>query len=240
MRKVARDFDKVIIEGPANSRYLYEFADEYLENEIQPGFSDEYKGRSKNHLTPDPAAKVIRPSPGHMGRPEKRALRRPFKPNPNLEWRCLAPEPEHIADVLFSFRPVKKFNGRSIADKEYPIGLCEELVSGMLETGVTVACIGGPDNYCVEGATDLRGISLERQCAALAGAQVCAGPSSGPIHLASLCKTPHVVWYNRPDQTLSIPRYRDYWNPYQTPFTYMKQQLPKPIEVIDAVKEFIR
>jgi hypothetical protein len=57
--------------------------------------------------------------------------------------------------------------------------------------------------------------------------------------MASLCKTPHVVWYNRPDQISSYARYRDHWNPFETPHIYLKQQIPTPAQIAEAVVAYI-
>ena len=45
-----------------------------------------------------------------------------------------------------------------------------------------------------KGLKILRGIETEELCSILASSKCCVGPSSGLMHLASLCKTPHLVW----------------------------------------------
>jgi hypothetical protein len=235
VRKMAEKFDRVVVEGPASSEYLYEFADEYIANDPQPNTSDGYSGVPQKTALYEQGATIFKPHWNLMGRPEMRALKRPYKPNPDLSWHCFAPEnPAAVADVLCAFRPVKKYRGRVLADKEYPIKLCTQAVGELLACGLSVACIGGDDNYHIPGTEDLRGKPLAEQCSAIAGAKVVIGPSSGPMHLASLCRTPHVVWYNRPDQTSSYARYRDHWNPFNTPHTYLKQQVPTPVEIAEA------
>ncbi len=244
LRHISQKYDRVIVEGPASSEYLYEFADEYRPNEPLAHFSDEYKGHSES-FSPEPRATVETPSSGKHGKPEKRTFgdarhpTRPFRPTPNREWRYLPESAEHVADVLCAFRSPKRYKKRTLRDKEYPQEKCEQLVNLLIEANISVACIGGRDNYYVEGAIDLRGEPLKKQCNALAGAKVCLGPSSAPLHLASLCKTPHVVWYNRKDQVSSVSRYTDYWNPFETPFTYMKQQLPLAQEIMSALEEYL-
>lgn len=238
VRKMAEKFDRVVVEGPASSEYLYEFADEYIANDPLPNTSDGYSGKSNPPKLIE-GATLLKPEWGKMGRQEVRLLRGPYKPHSEMSWRCLAPENSvSVADVLCSFRPVKVYRGRTLTDKEYPKRLCTQLVGELLARGLSVACIGGTDNYHVPGAEDLRGKPLADQCAAIAGALAVVGPSSGPLHLASLCKTPHVVWYNRPDQITSYARYRDHWNPFLTPHTYLKQQVPTPAEIVEAVEQY--
>lgn len=250
LRHISQKYDRVIVEGPASSEYLYEFADEYRPNESLSIFADEYKGRGES-FSPEPGATIETPSPGKHGKPEKRSFgtsrhTRPFKTIPSREWRYLPEKVEHVADVLCAFRPPKvvkrKPSGkkRTLTDKEYPQKRCEQLVNLLIKANVSVACIGGLDNYYVKGSIDLRGAPLKSQCNAMAGAKVCVGPSSAPLHLASLCKTPHVVWYNRIDQVSSRARYTNYWNPFGTPFTYMKQNLPTSEEVMETLQEYLK
>jgi len=235
LRKMAKDYDRVIVEGPTTSEYLYEFADQYICNDTKPNTSDGYSGAAKEPSVPEGGATIVRPMWKKMGRPEMGLLRKPYRPHPDKEWRCLAPDnSEYVADVLCSFRPVKRYRGRVLNDKEYPKKLCTQLVGELMIRGLTVACIGGPDNYYIPGTIDLRGKPLADQCRAIAASKVVVGPSSGPLHLAALCKTPHVVWYNRPNQVSSHARYRDHWNPFGTPHTYMRQQLPTSAQVAEA------
>jgi len=247
LRKIAKGYDRVIVEGPAASEYLYEFADEYIHNETTPHSSDGYKGRTELpsvFLNREAGAKVLAPAWGSMGKPETRQWaktgNRPYPPHPLKDWKCLAPEnPEFVAEILCAFRPVKQFKKRILSDKEYPEELCVQLVDKLLLRGFSVACIGGLDNYYIPGTIDLRGTPLGDQCSAIGASKVVVGPSSGPLHLASLCKTPHVVWYNRPNQITSYARYENYWNPFDTPHTYLKQPAPTPEQIAEAVMPYI-
>lgn len=240
VRKMAEKFDRVIVEGPAASEYLYEFADEYIANEPTPNISDGYKGIPSKPFKLVEEAKHYMPDWNTMGRQDMRLFDKPYTPHPDMKWHCFSPEnPVAVADIMCSFRPVKIFKRKVMADKEYPQELCTKLIEELLERGYSVGCIGGLDNYYVPGMLDLRGKPLEDQCSAIAGAKVVLGPSSGPMHLASLCKTPHVVWYNRPDQTSSYARYRDHWNPFLTQHTYLKQQVPTPAQIVEAAVVYI-
>ena len=80
-----------------------------------------------------------------------------------------------------------------------------------------IACIGTKsESGHIEGTADLRDMKLEKLLPILRSADCAFGSSSGPMHLASLCGLPHVVW--------SIPqnkiRYEDNWNPLQTPVLF--------------------
>jgi hypothetical protein len=94
------------------------------------------------------------------------------------------------------------------------------------EEPLSVCCIGDPQNSgLLDGCTDLRGLPVDRVCDLLAGSRLLAGPSSGPMHLGSLCGCPHVVWsgdlWNR-------VKYEKYWNPFRTPVKYIEKKDWKP------------
>jgi len=239
IRKLAEGYNRVIVEGPSTSEYLYEFADEYIINNTKPNTSDGYKGETTKSAGSRENATIVRPNWELMGKPEMKLLKGSYQANSEKKWRCLAPEnPIEVAEVLCSFRPVKRYRGRVLNDKEYPKKLCTQLVGELMIRGFSVACIGGSSNYYIPGTIDLRGKPLEEQCSAIAASKVVLGPSSGPLHLAALCNTPHVVWYNRPNQVTSYARYRDHWNPFNTPHTYLKQQIPTPQQIADAASEY--
>jgi len=240
VRKKAQDYDRVVVEGPPNSQYLYEFADEYIANPIIPHTSDGYSGENGNPPAfPPYPHDSFTPNWGLHGAPEMRGFEQPFALEPNKEWRCLAPEPVFVADVLCAFRPEKKLRNRMFPGREYPLELCIELIDHLLERGLTIACIGGPDNYLIPGTISLMDVHLETLCAAVSAAKVVIGPSSGPMHLASLCKTPHVLWFAVGNNLLSRARYKDHWNPFKTPHTYMEPALPTPEEIVSAVEPYL-
>jgi len=112
----------------------------------------------------------------------------------------------HIRD-----RPLRKEDNWSI---EKWVKLLELLT----QEKKTVACIGTQSSSgWIPGTDDLRGIPMDELIGVLSNAGHCFGPSSGPMHLASLCGTPHVVWsimYNH-------PRYTENWNPHGTPVLFL-------------------
>ena len=76
-----------------------------------------------------------------------------------------------------------------------------------------IACIGTKqESGIIDGTDDLRDIDIQELLNVMRNSTCAFGPSSGPMHLASLCGLPHVVW--------SIPqnkvRYEENWNPLKT------------------------
>jgi hypothetical protein len=75
----------------------------------------------------------------------------------------------------------------------------------------------------IPGTEDGRSNDIYFAVSCLAGAKLCLGPSSGPMHLASHCATPHLVWTdNKVKHPYGVPftnreRYERLWNPLNTP-----------------------
>tara|TARA_R100001509_G_scaffold165380_1_gene146758 strand:+ start:15699 stop:16523 length:825 start_codon:yes stop_codon:yes gene_type:complete len=81
-----------------------------------------------------------------------------------------------------------------------------------------IACIGTKRSSGIIGdVDDLRDQPLKEVCDVLYNSSCAFGPSSGPMHLASLCGTPHVVW-SRPENK---NRYEITWNPLSTKVLFM-------------------
>ena len=82
-----------------------------------------------------------------------------------------------------------------------------------------LVCIGSPTAaQVVEGACDMRAAGLQTQMDILASAWFAVGMSSGPMHLASLCGCPHVVWCGgaQGEWAATKKRYEHTWNPFDT------------------------
>lgn len=250
VRKLGRRYERVVVEGPASSSYLYEdFADEYIENDPVAETSDCYNGESKHTSHADSRWHVLDPRVvwAQGGSKELNLLRnrraRKFtrRVAPHREWRSFA-QPRARArglDVLCAFRPKKSTRGHpALTVKEYPRERCRELVAVLLDCGLRVGCFGGQENYHFPNTEDLRGQPLHSLCKAISRARCVVGPSSGTIHLASLCETPHVTWYGA--RWNSHGRYKRQWNPFGTPMTFIKNIRPAPQEISREVLAIMR
>ena len=81
-----------------------------------------------------------------------------------------------------------------------------------------VSSIGDPTaSWHIPNTEDWRGISLADLADRMACAEFIVGPSSGPIHFATLCKCPQVVWGSPHLED----RYKTDWNPFQTPVEFL-------------------
>jgi len=80
-----------------------------------------------------------------------------------------------------------------------------------------IACIGTKkESFLIDGADDLRDVKLSKVFDVLRGAKCTFGPSSGAMHLSSICGCPHVVW----SKSDNFIRYTENWNPLKTPVLF--------------------
>jgi len=233
-RYYAEQYDRVIVAAPSGSQYLYEFADTFIP--LQAIGVTYWEGQLEGDPPVIPADFYLDPRTEfarYAGEPDKISTKK--------MWKSLAPDNAvHVADILCAFRPQKKIGDKLIAGKEYPIDKCQQIVDMLRSQGLSVACFGGLDNHCPSGTIDLRGRVLEEQCSALAAAKCVVGPSSGPIHLASLCGCPHVTWIASIHHTLE-QRYTKLWNPFNTPAKFIcHNRLPSPREIVGHVEIMLK
>lgn len=87
-----------------------------------------------------------------------------------------------------------------------------------LGKGKKIACIGTvKESGWIDGTEDLRNIELQTLFDILYNCECVFGPSSGPMHLASLCNAPHVVWSTGANKI----RYEENWNPHNTKVCFL-------------------
>lgn len=228
VRHMAKYYEHVTVETQPGMEYLYEFADEIIINPRKGDYDVYYGTASNTPFAPPTGTEVVNPIDFWVSHAllEFRSVTAStdveLQPK---EWRKYGTEnPKKVADILCAWRGKKYHKRHYFPEKEYPPDSCIELTQYFLEAGYSVACYGENDNLHVEGTLDLRGIPLQELCGVLGQAKLAVGPSSGTLHLASLCGTPHVTWYGRP--VSSMDRYLYSWNPFRTPVSFLGGGLP--------------
>jgi len=91
----------------------------------------------------------------------------------------------------------------------------------------------------VPGTADLRGMPLFILGKVLRGSRMIVGPSSGPIHFATLCECAQVVW-GSPHLEM---RYKQLWNPFGTHVSFLSvdDQWDPPLDrVTGAIQDVLR
>lgn len=235
IRQKSKQFDQIIIAAHKGSEYLYEFADEFIPLDAEGWCNAE--GECITLIPKINADIYIDPSKIPIN---------VFGIHAGLKWRNLSPSNcIKKADIMCAFRPFKIHpkTKQFIDGKDYPRLECENVINLLLDLGFSVACYGGSKNYCFDGTIDLREMNLKDLCGALNTAQCALGPSSGTIHLASLCGCRHVTWYRQksnfpPHKTLHT-RYEKTWNPFNTAVKYLHEKPPAPEIIIKAVMDLI-
>lgn len=149
-------------------------------------------------------------------------------------------ETEDLFDVLIHVRhPINKRKSHAW----HPVH-AETVCEKLRERGFSTAAIG-TEAACPMNATDRRNIPLKRLMNMMAVCGAVIGPSSGPMHLASLCHTPHVVWTDKQWYSAirgtNRRRYEQVWNPLNTPCTILEEGWqPSPDLIALKTEEALR
>lgn len=86
--------------------------------------------------------------------------------------------------------------------------------------GFKIGSIGTSSGaFHIKGTEDVRNINLSDLVSIINRTNLVAGPSSGPLHLASLCGTNHLVWSDFTNKE----RYLNFWNPLKTKCTFFDE-----------------
>lgn len=211
VRKAAAGHARTVVCCPVGHGVLYrDFADEIREADV-PGVRDCWKvsgdgGRGRTVSASLDVLGGVRLVPDRRYAPEEQdfvSLRRPG--------------PEGF-DVVVHARG--RFGPR--ASDSWPADQWDRLCGRLLGAGLTVACIGHPgQSLRPAGCIDRRSVRLETAVGLLSASRLAAGPSSGPMVLASFCLTRHVVWGDRRVWTASggvtiREKFEKAWSPFGT------------------------
>lgn len=213
VRKQSRKFDKTIVISRPGNKFIYEdFVDEYVEFDPKGTKTDSW-------LCPDskPYKDLV------MSIPHTHYLDGQF----NIGIHYTQQGVRDLSGMFFGEQEFFKYqketdiesydiilHGRDKEigpERNWPKEKWDELAN-ILKEKYSVACIGKNEAFKIENTIDLRGISLEELTSLMSKSKIVVGPSSGPMHFASLCGVKHLVWsteYNR-------VRYVKDWNPFNT------------------------
>lgn len=98
-----------------------------------------------------------------------------------------------------------------------------------------IACIGTSTASSYIGGEDLRGVDLKTLCNIMCNSRCIIGPSSGPMHLASLAQCPQITWWGTPYGSPNKIRYLKDWNPFNVKVSIVNSNKWN-IESKDAIK----
>jgi len=224
VRALSRNFDHTTVISRPGSEALYsDFCDEFVTHTPEGGLADSFfmhnldfgqelkKVIMKNQIPMDKETTLF--TPRRLG----------FPPHTHYEQYLMIGNymiaPEYVTygnkedrqyDYIFHARERKLR-----AEDNWSIDNWNKLKD--LLGDKRIACIGTKaEAALIEGTTDLRDLPLGDLFNLLHNAKCAFGSSSGPMHLASLCALPHVVWSIADNKM----RYEVNWNPLKTPVLF--------------------
>lgn len=112
--------------------------------------------------------------------------------------------------------------------------VCEALL-------LKVACVGiSGFAYPINFVDQKMDLNLRELANLLASSRVIVGPSSGPMHFATLCNCPQIVWFDDSKNCI-LPRYKKKWNPFNVSNVVIDNTWqPGSNEIIDKVLKFLK
>ena len=240
IRALSKKFEKTTVICRENSQYLYrDFADRFIVCEPQGGQSDSF---FKNGVDINNLCKVVLSqnkgileegttlfAPRRIGFPPQTHYTEEIEFGQHKilpEYKVYGEEGQRGYDCIFHIRSreLRKEDNWSISNWKK--------LKSLLGDDKKIACIGTKGSSgCIEGADDLRDRPLEEVCTTIRNSSFAFGPSSGPMHLASLCGCPHVVWSEPENKN----RYENTWNPLDTRVLFMGECSwhPEPEYVVE-------
>jgi hypothetical protein len=250
-RSIARRFDKVVVISRPGNEYLYsDFSDFYLPfNPPSEGISDSHMNSSVKDFNVQeflmatldrevlnshswawlPPTKIGNPPYEHW----RSAVEIPgfgsITPSYKLyKGKCQS----DYADIIIHAR------NREIRKQDnWPEESWQNLVRN-LSSGYKIISIGTPGSSLhIEGTSDYRGSSLEVLTGLMKTAKCIVGPSSGPLHLATLCGCPQIWWTSNPQQNYG--RYTEMWNPFLVESVMLNSSNPDAQDVVDTILNFL-
>lgn len=222
IRALSREFDQTTVICNTGSEYFYsDFSNQVINFDISSGPRDSFyqQGVDTLHLSKQVFLENKSKISGNITLfPPRRIGFPPITSYEEaIEFGSRSIIPEYIQfgneahkkyDYIFHIRDRKDVRPQD----NWSIEKWETLRS-LLPRNSRIACIGkSKASSIIEGVDDLRDIPLKELCNIIYTASFVFGPSSGPMHLSSMCGTPHVVW-SAPNNR---ERYVKNWNPLNT------------------------
>ena len=201
IRKMSRDYDKTIVASRPGHEVLYsDFCSEYIPYEINIEDCNKWKSDVKYDGSIFDGVDFSK----HV-KPQKMEGKQEYFKYGTFSEYCRY-------DLVIHARDFKNVKGR----RNWPVEKWSEFIRKFRDKygDLKVCSIGiSSSSACVETTDDNRDLPLSEVVDILHSSKLTIGPSSGPMHLASLCGCPHLVWA---EYNLVYERYAKSWNPFNT------------------------
>lgn len=221
IRKKSKNYDKTIVIGRPGHKFLYEdFCDEYIEFDPEGFKTDSW--RCSDCKTAYSIVKNTEHTDYIDGNFD---IGFRYTDNHFMDFKGLFKNEQEFVkydsktselgfDVILHCR-----NKSTGSDRNWDLNKWIELYK-LLPKDLKVACIGNSEAYHVEGTYDLRNTPLLDLVSIMNNSKIIVGPSSGPMHLASLCGLKHLVWSTDHNRL----RYTKIWNPFNTDVVFYSDE----------------
>lgn len=245
IRSLSKHYDETICISSPHSKFMYEdFCTKYLEFTPTRGdYKDSYY-KVGFTLTQKELQEIIEKSgvnvktqkvtmlsPRRIGDPPRTHFKDKFK----FGSHTIAPEyvkfgeqsPSLKSDIIIHAR------SRTLRPQDnWPEFKWVDLVKRLASTGHRIISIGlKSESLHIEGTVDKRECEQAELLNILSTARCIFGPSSGAMHLASLCGCPQVVWTT----DYNLDRYKKNWNPHDTEVLFLSKYGWQP--TVDYIEE---
>lgn len=157
--------------------------------------------------------------------------------------RYVGCRPADVFDVVIHLRCLRRTPGTIWRDSD--VESYNAVVDWCEESGFSTATVGKTavePSFPIRGADLLNKTSIADLISLFSAARAVVGVTSGPMHLAAMVGTPHVVWGGGLDRGNSIAaRYRFDWNPFRTPVRFVDRgRRVDPSAIVAALDEMAK
>jgi len=250
IRALSRYFDRTVVISSKNSQFLYEdFSDQFIAFDPTEGdYKDSYykvgfkeKPDLWNRFLQEAQyskekEKLTLFKPRRIGKPPKTHYSEFFKFGPYVikpEYIKLGKKHKKNNNVIIHARNRSLRPQDNWSEKKW-----KKLVDKLTKIGYNIISIGLiKEAMHIEGSKDMRECPQQELLNILRNSLCILGPSSGAMHLASLCGCPQVVWTT----DYNLDRYTKNWNPFDTPVAFISEYgwQPEPEYVYESFRRFV-
>jgi len=230
IRAISKYFDEVICIGRPTSQFLYEDFAQFIPFTPTGGESDSWfknnfsidgllysKFLKENNIDTNNSSVTIFP-PRRIGDPPRTHFSEKMQLGAFFEgpkYQILGKGKKDYKQLIFHAR------NRTLRPQDnWSRENWEELASLFSKEGYNIVSIGTPqESMHISNTTDMRGCESSQLVNLLASSAAIFGPSSGAMHLGSLCGCPQVVWTT----DYNLDRYTKNWNPHDTSVLFLSK-----------------
>lgn len=220
VRNFAKNYDYIIILCRKGNEFLYsDFANEIIEFDSPASKANMFKGeidyekleKIVNHYKPDKHLK-----PFNIGISiTKNGVQISEEFNNQKFIKYKSNSLIDYVDIILHPR-----NREIGSDRNWNEQKWQYLIDMLNNANFKVAIIGKEETHSLNNIIDYRNIPIKDLVSLFNRCKLVAGPSSGPLHLASLSGAPHLVW----SEEFNRIRYENIWNPLKTPVYFYGEE----------------